>query len=325
VSRGEWGAVATRGVLRARARMHARIRRFFAAAGVIEVETPILSHAAATDMGLTSLRTAWNGAGKAPEPLWLHTSPEFFMKRLLASGSGPIYQICKVFRDGERGRLHHPEFSLLEWYRPGWDHHRLMLEVADLIRRVLDAPDLAVETVTYRDLFESRLGFDPMVAELDTLRRYARECGGAVVADLDLDRDGWLDLLLTHEIEDGLGRGCLTFVCDYPPSQAALARIREGAEPVAERFEVYLEGMELANGFRELTDALEQRRRIRQDLALRESAGLAIPPTDERFLAALEHGMPEASGVAMGLDRLLMAATGNTHIDQVLAFPVERA
>jgi lysyl-tRNA synthetase class 2 len=247
------------------------------------------------------------------------------MKRLLAAGSGPIYQTCKVFRDRERGRLHHPEFSLLEWYRPGWDHRRLMGEVADLVRSVLDAPGLAVEEVSYRDLFRDRLGLDPWHVHLDDLRQAAAAGGIQGVEGLDLDPDGWLDLLLTHALQAGLGRGRMTFVFDYPPSQAALARVRPGPEPVGERFELYLEGMELANGFHELTDADEQRRRFALDLERRAAAGRPTPPQDEAFLAALDSGVPPGAGVALGLDRLVMVRVGADHIDQVLCFPVERA
>jgi lysyl-tRNA synthetase class 2 len=321
----DWPPAAPLSALSARADLYARIRRFFAAAGVLEVETPIASRAATTDPALASLRTAWRGCYGRADTLWLQTSPELPMKRLVAAGSGPIYQICKVFRDGERGRLHHPEFSLLEWYRPGWDQARLMGEVVALVRAAVGRPELAAETVTYRALFRSRLALDPWTADETDLRRTALRQGIEGLNHLALDCDGWLDLLLTHCIEQGLGRGRMTFVCDYPPSQAALARIREGAEPVAERFELYLEGMELANGFRELTDAREQRRRFMADLAAREARGLEAPPLDERFLAALEAGMPDTAGVALGLDRLLMIATGSRHIDQVLSFPIERA
>jgi lysyl-tRNA synthetase class 2 len=321
----DWPPAAPPSALRARAILYTRIRRFFASAGVLEVETPIASHAATTAPALASLRTAWCGSRGQAEDLWLQTSPELPMKRMVAAGIGPIYQICKVFRDGERGRLHHPEFSLLEWYRPGWDQRRLMGEVAELVRAALERPALAAEIVTYRDLFRSRLGLDPWTADEPDLRRTALRQGMEGLEDLALDRDGWLDLLLTHCIEQGLGLGRMTFVCDYPPSQAALARIREGAEPVAERFELYLEGLELANGFFELTDAAEQRRRFMADLDTREAGGLEALPLDERFLAALAAGMPDTAGVALGLDRLLMIATGSRHIDQVLAFPIERA
>jgi elongation factor P--(R)-beta-lysine ligase len=303
--------------------MLGRIRGFFADAGVMEVETPVASRAATTDPVLQSLLTSWAGAGSRSQTLYLQTSPELPMKRLLAAGSGSIFQICKVFRDGERGRLHHPEFSLLEWYRPGLGYRDLMTEVASLVRRVLGRPELRAESLSYRELFLRHLGLDPLTADSQSLRRAGEDIPGA--RGMDLGRDGWLDLLLTQRIENRLGRGCLTFVYDYPPSQAALARIRRDAEPVAERFELYLEGVELANGFQELTDVTEQRRRFHADLQERVASGMARAPSDEAFLAALEAGMPETAGVALGLDRLLMIATGKDHIDDVLAFPVERA
>ena len=312
-------------MLRARARLLGRIRRFFAEAGVMEVETPIASRAATTDPSLHSLRTGWSGLGARAQTLYLHTSPELPMKRLLAGGSGPIFQVCKVFRDGERGRLHHPEFSLLEWYRPGLGYRDLMSEVADLIRYALDRPELGTELISYRELFLDHLGLDPLSADLETLRRAAEVIPGS--RSLDLERDAWLDLLLSHRIESGLGRGCLTFVYDYPPTQAALSRVRQDADadPIAERFELYLEGIELANGFQELTNPLEQRRRFALDMQKRLASGLDRFPVDEEFLAALEAGMPEAAGVALGLDRLLMIATGSKHVDEVLTFPVERS
>lgn len=323
MTRDSWRPRARLDVLRSRARMLGRIRAFFADAGVMEVETPVASRAAATDPSLQSLQTSWWGTGARAQRLYLHTSPEFPMKRLLAAGSGPIFQICKVFRDGERGRRHHPEFSLLEWYRPGLEYLELAAEVAELVRWALDRPALAVERVSYRDLFLDRLRLDPLVAGSGALRRAAENIPGA--RDLSLDRDGWLDLLLTHRIESSLGRGRLTFVYDYPPSQAALARIRRDPHPVAERFELYLDGMELANGFQELTDPGEQRRRFSRDLQERSAAGLDQLPPDEELLSALSSGLPDTAGVALGLDRLLMVATGSVHIDEVLAFPVERA
>jgi lysyl-tRNA synthetase class 2 len=325
VSYTVWGPTASLETLRARADLLSVARAFLAAAGVMEVETPIACRAAATDPALESLSTTWIGCGRAALPLYLHTSPELAMKRLLAAGSGPIYQICKVFRDRERGRLHHPEFTLLEWYRPGWGYRQLMAEVAEFIRSSLGQPGLGMEILTYRELFERGLALDPWEADLGDLRHCALVQGIAGVEELQLGRDGWLDLLLTHSLEAGLGIGRLTFVCDYPPSQAALAHVREGPFPVAERFELYLEGMELANGFQELTDPEEQRRRFRRDLERRRCAGVTPPPADEAFLAALDAGLPEASGVAVGIDRLLMVLTGTRHIDEVLAFPVERA
>lgn len=321
---GDWRPTAGLAALQARARFYNRLRHFFAEAGVMEVETPLASHAGLPDPALESWQTHWSGPAGV-EPLWLHTSPEFPMKRLLAAGAGPIYQICKVFRDGERGRRHHPEFSLLEWYRPGWGLEQLMAEVADLVRLALGQPDRPVEILSYRHLFLSRLGLDPFRVQTTELKACALAQGILGAEGLDLDRDGWLDLLLTHCLEEGLGRGRLTFIRDYPPSQAALARIRPGPDPVAERFELYLEGMELANGFQELTDAREQRHRFEQDQASRRDQGLAVPPLDNSFLAALAAGLPASSGVALGLDRLLMVITDASHIDQVLAFPIERA
>nr|WP_223296785.1 EF-P lysine aminoacylase EpmA [Thiorhodovibrio frisius] len=311
-----WRPVATPEVLRARARMLADIRAFFAAREVLEVETPMLSPAAATDPALASMRVEDSGH-------WLHTSPEFPMKRLLAAGLGPIYQLCRVFRAGERGRRHHPEFTLLEWYRPGWTLMQLMGEVADLVRQLLSDPEQGVEFVGYRELFLRELAVDPWHCTPETLRAVARSKG---LGDrLELDTDGWLDLLLTHCLEPKLGQAGLTFVHDYPPSQAALARLSENDPPHAERFELYLKGMELANGFQELTDADEQGQRFEADQQARQALGLAPVARDAHLLAALAAGLPESAGVALGLDRLLMLACGADHIDQVLAFPSDRA
>jgi lysyl-tRNA synthetase class 2 len=320
----EWRPSAHRVALAARADLYALIRRFFAERGVLEVETPIASRAAVTDPSIESLVTRWCGPGGGGR-LYLQTSPELPMKRLLAAGSGPIYQICKVFRDGERGRLHHPEFSLLEWYRPGWDYGALMDEVAELVLLALGVTDIAVERAGYRELFLGHLGLDPWESRAEDLRQVAVRLDIPSAPVLDLDRDGWLDLLLTHRIQDRLGRGRLSFVTDYPPSQAALARVRPGPPAVAERFELYLEGVELANGFQELTEPGAQRDRFNADLIVRHARGQAEVPPDEAFLAALASGMPDTAGVALGLDRLLMARLGAAHIDAVLAFPVERA
>lgn len=317
-----WRPSATFEALAARARMLARIRAFFAEREVLEVETPILSRHATTDPALESLCV---DSSPMLGRRWLQTSPEFPMKRLLAAGSGPIYQICKVFRDQERGARHHPEFTLLEWYRPGWTMHQLIAEIAELVRAVLKPAPIQLEHVRYRDLFLSRLEIDPWSASLVALREAAIRLQIPGAAELDLDGDGWLDLLLSHCLEADLGRECMTFVYDYPPSQAALARIRDSPFPVAERFELYIEGMELANGFQELTDAVEQRRRFDRERQTRRRQSRADLPMDVAFLDALAAGMPESAGVALGLDRLLMIDQGTTHIDQVLAFPTGRA
>ena len=322
---GDWRPTASPDRLLARADLLAAIRKFFPVAGVMEVDTPACSIAAVTDPAIESLKTAYTGPG-APtgRELYLHTSPEFGMKRLLASGVGPIYQICKVFRDGEAGRLHNPEFTLLEWYRPGYDHHRLMGEMEALIQAVLSDP-CPVRRISYGQLFEDTLDFNPYLAGSEELRRVAVDQGIPGASALALpDRDAWLDLLMSHCIEPRLGSG-MCFVYDYPASQASLARIWQGEPPVAERFELYLDGIELANGFRELRDHVEQRRRFQADLELRQQRGQVNPPIDSRLLDALEAGLPESSGVALGIDRLLMCITGAAHISEVLAFPFDRA
>ncbi len=246
------------------------------------------------------------------------------MKRLLCSGSGPIYQVCKVFRDGESGRFHNPEFTLLEWYRPGMDHHQLMDEVAALIEVLM--PEVGEELrISYRELFLKHLSIDPLAASEAELRDTAVAQGVAGANQLQLDsKDAWLDLLLTHCIEPRMATG-LCFVYDYPPSQASLAQIRAGESPVAERFELYVNGMEMANGFHELADAVEQRQRFEKDMEKRDQLGLPSAPLDTRFLAALENGLPPCAGVALGIDRLLMQIANVDHINDVLAFPLERA
>jgi elongation factor P--(R)-beta-lysine ligase len=326
----DWRPSATLEVLKLRARLLARIRAFFSARGVLEVETPVLSGAATTDPALASCATRYTGPlFPHGQMLYLHTSPEFPMKRLLAAGSGSIYQICKVFRDGEAGRQHNPEFTLLEWYRVGFDHHRLMDETGELVMELL-APLMALqppERLSYRDAFQRHAGLDPFAATPDDFRRAAGTHGIQVSPEMltQSDPDAWRDLLLTHAVEPKLGQGRLIFIYDYPASQAALARILPGNPPVAARFELYLNGIELANGFHELADAGEQRQRFEAQLHIRETSGLPVVPVDEHLLAALAHGLPDCAGVALGFDRLVMLACGARTIDEVLAFPLERA
>ncbi len=318
-----WRPSAPLEVMRARARLLRRLREYFRRTGALEVETPACSAFGVTDPAIESFQVDVGvlNAGRR----YLHTSPEFPMKRLLAAGSGPIYQICRVFRDGESGRRHNPEFTLLEWYRPGWDHLRLMNEVAQLVCEVAERP-LPQVRLSYGELFQEYTGIDPHGAEPGQLREHALELGLADAGSLELpDRDAWLDLLLSHCIEPRLPAGRMTFVYDYPSSQAALARLRPGTPAVAERFELYLGGMELANGFHELTNVAEQRVRFEAEQAERKALGLTPVPMDENLLMALEAGMPDCSGVALGLDRLLMWLVGAEHIDQVLAFPFGRA
>jgi lysyl-tRNA synthetase class 2 len=310
-----WRPSATLENLQARAGLLARLRAFFADRQVLEVETPLLVQSTVTDPHIDS----WSVEGTA----YLHTSPEYAMKRLLAAGFGPIYQIAKVFRKGERGSRHNPEFSLLEWYRPGFDHWAMMDEVADLLAHVLGQQQ--VVHISYRDAFMEVLGIDPHRIELAELIATTRK-----LIDVQLDsrqRDDWLNLLLSHLIEPQLGRSAPTFLYNYPASQAALAQISrdENGNAVAERFELYIHGLEIANGYRELLDVAEQKRRFEADLHYRQQAGMPCPQVDQHLLAALEFGLPECAGVALGLDRLLMLQLAASRIDDVISFPFERA
>lgn len=320
----DWRPAACPETLRARARLLAAIRSFFSDRGVLEVDTPALSSAGNPDPHLDSLRL--DGEREAPEgPRYLHTSPELPMKRLLAAGSGPIFQLCKVFRGGESGRRHNPEFTLLEWYRPGFEVGDLMDEIEALLRVVL-LPYRTVpkaRRVSYREAFQEALDVDPLVVDIDELRARAHALGLAEGLQ-GLERDGWLDLLMSLHVCRGFDDAPV-FVFDYPASQAALARLSEEDPRVARRFELFWGDLELANGFGELTDAAEQRARFLRDNARRRAAGASELPLDERMLAALEAGMPECAGVALGVDRLLMVALGIDSIDKVLAFPADRA
>ena len=324
-----WQPAATLQMLRQRAALLAQIRRFFSTRQVLEVETPVLSSAANTDPQVESFTTTFSGPGATTErPLFLQTSPEFPMKRLLAAGCGPIYQIGKVFRQGEAGRHHNPEFTLLEWYRPGFDHHQLMDEVEQLTLLLLE-PHLELgksEYLGYQQAFERYAGLNPHQASNKQLMECVEQHGIEGVAGLtEADRDDWLNLIMSHIVQPQLGQQRLTFLFDYPASQAALARISPANSQVAERFELFLQGVELANGFHELTDATEQRHRFLEDLQQRNHGGRPTIPMDENLLAALSHGLPDCAGVALGLDRLLMLATGASEISDVLSFPIARA
>lgn len=324
-----WRPTAELATLRLRAGLLARVRAFFTARGVLEVETPALSAAAVTDPHLASFAVRYTGPGpRHGQPLYLHTSPEFPMKRLLAAGSGCIYQIARVFRDGEAGHRHNPEFTLLEWYRVGFDHHQLMDEVAELVTELL-AGRLALaepERFSYRELFQHHLNLDPHRASTAELAACAEKHSVPIPPEMPADdADPWLDLLLTHWIEPRLESGRLTFVYDYPATQAALARLRPGDPPVGERFELYVGGVELANGFHELGDAAEQRRRFELGNAARQARELPLMPVDENLLAALAAGLPACAGVALGFDRLVMLAAGKASLAEVMAFPVGRA
>lgn len=321
-----WRPCATPAVLRLRAALRGRVRAFFDATGALEVDTPALSAAAPADPALEPLAT--RVAARPGAPCFLQTSPEFPMKRLLAAGVGDCWQLARVFRDGERGRWHNPEFDLLEWYRVGWDHHELMDEVEALVTATLQAERAVLPAArwTYADAFRRFAGIDPLADDTGALRDAAARAGLGPVAGLaDDDRDGWLHRLLADVVAPAFPGERPTFLYDWPASQAALARLDADDARVAQRFELYWGPLELANGFHELGDAGEQRARFDADNARRRVRGLAERPVDERLLAALAAGLPDCAGVALGFDRLVMVAAGAGHIDEVLAFPFERA
>lgn len=314
---------AAREKLLARAGLYATVRQFFQQRDVLEVCTPVLSQAAGPDPAIEPLLTRYTGpAYPSGLELYLQTSPEFAMKRLLAMGSGPIYQIAQVFRDGEYGPRHNPEFILLEWYRPGFDHHALMEEVADLMAVCLDS-NIGMEKITYVELFQREFGLNPLEVDIGELADAAAS-RGIHAEGLDC-RDQWLDLLMSMVIEPAMSGEGLTFVYDYPASQASLARLNADDARVASRFELYYQGVELANGFHELTDAAEQRKRFEEENRQRLRQGQQQLPLDENFLAALEKGLPDCAGVALGLDRLLMLQQREATLDGTLVFSLKNA
>ena len=315
----EWQPSASIETLRQRAALLDAVRGFFREREVLEVETPLLSRYAITDPHLHSAVTRLVGL---EQDFFLHTSPEFFMKRLLAAGSGDIWQACKVFRGAEQGRWHNPEFTLLEWYRLGFDHHELMQEVAVLLAKLLpERVQAAPEVLSYRDAFRHYADIDPFALDDAQLRGFAAQQG---VTATDLERDDCLDLIASHVVYPQLGQGRVSFVTDFPASQAALARLNADGMTAA-RFEAFVDGVELANGFHELGDAVEQRARFDSENARRRERNLPAMPVDEALLAALASGLPDCAGVAMGLDRVVMLATDAASIDEVLSFSLDRA
>jgi lysyl-tRNA synthetase class 2 len=310
--------------LRLRAQTYATIRGFFSERDVLEVETPILSAAGNTDPNIQSFHATFSGHVDAgARERWLRTSPEFPLKRLLAAGVDDCYELGRVFRNGEAGGRHNPEFSMLEWYRVGWDHTRLAREVIDLIERLLLQAGRKFEIVetTYRGLFHDALGVDALLDPIEVLKKPLAD---ANISSEGLERDDWLDLLLTHRIQPEFPRDRVTIVSEFPASQCALARIRKSDPPVAERFEAYVGPYEVANGYHELNDAAEQRARFERDNAKRRERGDAEVPMDERLLAVLGD-MPDCAGVALGIERLLMVLAGTDAIADVLAFPFSEA
>ncbi|WP_141453099.1 EF-P lysine aminoacylase EpmA [Pseudoxanthomonas sp. z9] len=320
-----WQPSARFEAIRLRARLNATLRAFFAARDVMEVETPVMSQAGNTDPNIASFSLEFGGHVDAgPRRRWLRTSPEFPLKRLLAAGLGDCYELGRVFRDGEAGGRHNPEFTMLEWYRVGWDHQQLIDECAGLVRECLAlvGRDLRLRRVAYRDLYRESLGIDPMLDDIDVLRNALADVR---IDPEGLDRDDWLDLLMTHRLQPAFPADQLLALYDYPASQCALARVRADAVLVAERFEIYLGPLEVANGYHELADGTEQSRRFLRDVAVRQARGQGAPAIDTRLLAALDAGFPDCAGVALGVDRLLMAMLDTPRIADVLCFDFARA
>lgn len=317
----QWRPGADLAALRRRAQALATTREFFRGRGVLEVDTPMVVNAPVSDVNIGSVRVEMPGGAA---PLFLHTSPEYAMKRLLAAGSGDIFQVCHVFRGAERGRHHNPEFTMVEWYRLGFTLEQLMDEVAALVRALLGR-DLPVERLTYREAVLAHAGFDPLDAERERLEAAAQSLGLDAPRAREASRDDLLDLVVGAQVGPRLGASALTFVHRYPASQAALARLDPADPRLALRFELYHQGLELANGYHELADPAEQRRRFDTDLRTRRARGQPVAAPDPYLLAALEAGLPDCAGVALGFDRVLMLATGARSIDEVIPFPVERA
>lgn len=318
----QWQPTASVKNLLTRAKLLAEIRRFFTDRGLLEVETPVLSEFGVTDVHLATFSTEFiSPFGEQSKTLWLSTSPEYHMKRLLAAGSGPIFQIGKVFRNEEAGNRHNPEFTMLEWYRPHFDMYRLINEVDDLLQQILECPP--VESMSYQFAFQQYVGLDPLSADLSELAEKAKK--HQLIGAENENRDTLLQFLFSTVVEPQIGQEAPVVVYHFPASQAALAQISSEDLRVAERFEFYYKGLELANGFHELSDAREQLRRFQQDNLQREKMGLPVRAIDTRLLAALQAGIPNCSGVALGVDRLLMIAMGTESIKDVISFAIDNA
>ncbi|VAW56444.1 Translation elongation factor P Lys34--(R)-beta-lysine ligase [hydrothermal vent metagenome] len=314
-----WLPSATIALLKEKARMLQSLRAFFAERNVLEVETPILSIAAITDPQLESFSTCFK-----QQEYFLQTSPEFYMKRLLAAGSGDIYQIARVFRDDELGRNHHPEFTLLEWYRLGFNHHQLMDEIEALLNVLFSNAPLIVQRLSYQQAFIQYLGIDPLDANVAQLQRCAKKNNHDAPQGMDTgDKDMWLDWLMVDAIASEFDKTGFTFLYDYPASQAALARLDDNDKRVAQRFELFYGELELANGFHELTDAHEQVVRFENENKIRQQRKQKIMPIDNDLIDALKAGLPQCAGVAIGLDRLLMVLTHTQHIHEVVSFTIK--
>ena len=318
----QWQPSASIKNLLTRAKLIEEIRRFFTDRGLLEVETPVLSEFGVTDVHLATFSTEFiSPFGDLSKTLWLSTSPEYHMKRLLAAGSGPIFQIGKVFRNEEAGNRHNPEFTMLEWYRPHFDMYRLINEVDDLLQQILECSP--AESMSYQFAFQQYVGLDPLSADLAELVEKAKK--HQLMGAENESRDTLLQFLFSAVVEPQIGQEAPVVVYHFPASQAALAQISSEDLRVAERFEFYYKGLELANGFHELSDAREQLRRFQQDNLQREKMGLPVRAIDTRLLSALQAGIPNCSGVALGVDRLLMIAMGAEHIKEVISFAIDNA
>lgn len=302
--------------LRFRADCARKVRGFFDRNGLLEVETPLVAEVGTVDLWIDSFEVS---SSLSRQPLWLQTSPEFHMKRLLAAGSGPVWQMTRAFRDEGRGRLHNPEFTIVEWYRPGWTLRQLCREVEDLCREVV--PDLPpARWLSFQDAFRERAGVDPFEDPVDKIRQAAEDACPIAPAIAHSDRDGWLDLLMVSRVEKGLGDDAPVFLWGYPPSRAALARVEPGPPAVALRAEMYWKGVELCNAYDELVDPVEQLARFEEETRARAALAKTTPPIDHGLVAALRHGMPASSGVALGFDRLVQLAFGADRVADVIAF-----
>jgi lysyl-tRNA synthetase class 2 len=319
-SGADWHPTAPLANLKARAELLKRLRAFFAMRDVMEVSTPVLATAGVTDPFIDNFTSSFeHGTTGQDETLYLQTSPEYAMKRLLAAGCEHIYQIGPAFRHEGYGCYHNPEFTMLEWYRSGFDMPMLIAEVAELLKLTLDVP--TVEVISYQQAFLQNTGLDPLKASKDEWLDYAKDKGLSLHGDINtLDKDDILQLVFATYIEPEFANASPVIVSHFPASQAALATINQDDPRTANRFEAYYQGIELANGFHELTDADEQRKRFINDNEKREALGLPNAKTDERFLAALNAGLPDCAGVALGVDRLLMLITQSDKISDVLPF-----
>ena len=314
-SKSSWKPCADIEVIKKRAALLWQIRDFMDRHDILEVDTPILSHYAVTDPYIESMKT--RHVFEKETPLYMHTSPEYCMKRLLAADLGSIYQICHVFRDEESGKRHQTEFTMLEWYRTGFDYMQLMDDVAQLLSEV---GFKEIDKMTYADAFIQEVHLNPHTANLNQLQSIAADHGWGRDSE---DRHALLDFIYSEVVMKNLKHSQPLFIYDYPKCMAALATIKNTEPAVAERFELFINGMEIANGFNELCDAEEQSKRLQSELSDRKSKGLETVPIDSQFLAALESGLPKSSGVAVGIDRLLMALCGKDDIKDVVTFSLD--